>query len=109
VFSFRHVRDYYDTGILLKVYTNEPDSKRTAAFVTQRGRAIRITERHVSEAVTALQLKAFRGECSDEEAHAAISLIEDDLRLSVLRITTIDWSDAWIRGQTLARTHVACS
>ncbi len=101
------MQDYYDTGVLLKLYTNEPDSKRTASFVVRRARAIRITQLHLSEATTALQLKAYRGECSPEQAHAAISLIEDDLRSGMLRMAAIDWPDAWIRCQTLARTHAA--
>ncbi len=99
--------DYYDTGILLKLYTNEPESLAVERFVKQRRRALRVTDLHVTESMNALQLKAFRGECSQEQAHVAIGLIEDDLRSGILRISSMDWPEVWKICQTLTRTHSA--
>jgi len=97
---------YYDTGVLLKLYTTEPESNSVRAFVVRHGIAIRITDLHLSEAVSAFRLKEFRGECSKEQASAAIACIEEDIRAQVLRFATLDWPSAWIRCQTLAQTEV---
>lgn len=98
---------YYDTGILLKLYTTEPASSAVQAFVTRRGRAIPITDLHLAEAISALRLKEFRGECTAEQAGGAIVCLQDDLRTRILRLIAVDWPAVWIRCQTLARTESA--
>jgi len=40
----------------------------------------------IAECVSALRLKAFRKECSEDEASAAIELIKEDLRGGVLQV-----------------------
>jgi predicted nucleic acid-binding protein len=98
---------YFDTGILLKLYTNEPDSAAVQGFVVGRGRALSVTDLHLTEAISALRLKEFRDECTAEQASAALSCIEEDLRNRILRRLPIDWHAVWIRCQTLARTETA--
>ncbi|MEW6752107.1 MAG: type II toxin-antitoxin system VapC family toxin [Candidatus Latescibacterota bacterium] len=98
---------YYDTGVLLKLYTHEPASGAGQAFVTGRGRALSVTDLHLAEAISALRLKEFRGECTAEQALAAIGSIEEDLRDRILRRVAVDWPAVWIRCQTLARTETA--
>ena len=98
---------YYDTGILLKLYTNEPASSAVQAFVAGRGEAIPVTDLHLTEAISALRLKEFRGECTAEQGSAALSCIEEDLRSRVLRRTAVNWPEIWIRCQTLARAETA--
>lgn len=36
--------DYFDTGVLIKLYTAEPESALVQAFVTRRARALPITD-----------------------------------------------------------------
>ena len=67
----------------------------------------RITELHLTEAISALRLKEFRGECSADQSAAALSCIEEDLRSRVLRRTAVDWPEIWTRCQTLARAETA--
>lgn len=98
---------YYDTGILLKLYTNEPTSCAVQAFVAGRGQAIPITDLHLAEAISALRLKEFRGECTAVQGSAALSCIEEDLRNRVLRRTAVNWPEIWMRCQTLARAETA--
>lgn len=113
---------YYDTGILLKLYTTEPESAAVQEFVTDRGQALAVTELHLTEATSALRLKEFRGECSSDQAVAALGLIDADLRDRVLRRIAVDWADLWSHCRTLARAetgrhgtrtldtlHVACA
>mgnify|MGYP006411924775 FL=1 len=98
---------YYDTGVLLKLYTNEPESRAVQYYVRTRGQSLAVTELHLTEATSALRLKQFRGECSPEQAAAALGCIEDDLRARLLRRTAVDWPEIWTRCQTLARAETA--
>ncbi len=50
---------YYDTGILLKLCTEEPESPAVRDFVTGRGEPIRVSELRLAECVSALRLKQF--------------------------------------------------
>jgi len=96
---------YYDTGILLKLYTNERESSPVRRYVINQGRVIVITDLHISEAISALRLKEFRHECSTEEATQAIACIHDDIHNRILRMTTLDWPSVWMRCQLLAQTE----
>jgi predicted nucleic acid-binding protein len=98
---------YYDTGVLLKLYTEETESKTIRSFVECLAASIPFHGFHQSEAASALQLKAFRGECSIEQANRAIADIEDDLAGGVLRSVNPDWNTVWEKCAQLAQAHAA--
>jgi predicted nucleic acid-binding protein len=98
---------YYDTGLLLKLYTAEPDSPAVQAFVHHRAQALQITELHHAECVSALRLKQFRGECTATEATGTLKLLDDDLRTGVLRMVALDWIQVWKQCRCLAEAHAA--
>ena len=98
---------YYDTGLLLKLYTAEPESPAVQAFVHQRAQALQITELHHAECVSALRLKEFRGECTASEATAALKLLEGDLRAGVLQMVAVEWNQVWKQCRSLAEAHAA--
>lgn len=98
---------YFDTGLLLKLYTAEAESPSVQRFVLQRGEALRITDLHHAECVSALRLKQFRGECSPAEATGALELVTDDLRSGVLQMVAVEWNLVWNRCRSLAETHTA--
>ena len=89
------MNSYYDTGVLLKLYTAEPESSRVQDFVNLRKDRIWVTDLHVAECVSALRLKAFRKECSEDEASAAIELLKADLQSGVLQVAEVDWTHTW--------------
>ena len=89
------MNSYYDTGILLKLYTAEPESEWVQGFIRLRKVQLWVTDLHVAECVSALRLKAFRKECGEDEASAAIDLIKADLRSGVLQIVEVDWNHTW--------------
>jgi len=89
------LNSYYDTGVLLKLYTAEPESGHVQDFVRLRKDRIWVTDLHVAECVSALRLKVFRKECSEDESSAAIELIKADLRNGVLQVVEVDWDHAW--------------
>lgn len=96
---------YYDTGILLKLYLNEPDSSRVRRYVVERGNALLITSFHQAEITSAIQLKVFRKECSQTQARVTLKHIEADRRENVLIQTTLDWNLAWSKCVELSTAH----
>jgi len=98
---------YYDTGILLKLYTAEPESDAVREFVTGRAEAIPFLSIHRSECASALHLRAFRGECSIATANRALGDIDNDVRSDVLRVFKPDWEKVWWRSADLAQAHAA--
>ena len=100
---------YYDTGLLLKLYTNEKDSAPVRNFVVRHGEALVFTAMHHAECVSALRLKCFRGECHEEEAAAALRDIEADLAAGVLRVVSVDWDAAWMRCRGFSDAHAAAT
>jgi len=98
---------YYDTGVLLKLYTEEPESDAVRAFVTGAGEAIPCLSLHRSECASALHLKAFRKECSVRQANRALGDIDEDLRKGVLRTILPDWESIWEKTGELSRAYSA--
>ncbi|CAN5448035.1 hypothetical protein BH20VER3_BH20VER3_22070 [soil metagenome] len=52
---------YYDTGIILKLYTEESESDAARVLVTGRNEAISLSAVHISECTSALRLKQSAG------------------------------------------------
>jgi predicted nucleic acid-binding protein len=101
------VKLYYDTGLLLKLYTHERDSEAVRKFVVRRREALVFTPLHHSECVSALRLKCFRGEAREEEVAGALRDIESDFAAGVLCKVPMDWDAAWLRCLILSDAHAA--
>ncbi len=98
---------YYDTGIILKLYTEEPDSPAARKLVTRRRVALHVTELHRAEFVNALRLKCFRRECSEAQAEQALAHLEEDFQAGILRMAALDWDAAWGDCRALSIAHAA--
>lgn len=96
---------YFDTGLLLKLYTWEPASESVEAFVKRRRRPVPVHALHLAEMTSALRLKQFRGECRAEEADRALACIDEDLEAGILKAVPLEWDEAWRLGRDLARLH----
>lgn len=103
------MKTYYDTGVLLKLYTSEPDSGSVGQFVHSRGEKLFVTDLHVSESVSALKLKVFRKECHERAAAAGIGLIMEDLRSGVLQLVEVDWERALRECRLLSEKFASTS
>jgi predicted nucleic acid-binding protein len=101
------MRRYFDTGILVKLYTVEPESEAVARFVVEKKQAIALCELHVSEITAAFRLKQFRGKCTAREASSALSMVESDLRSGVLVRVATEWADVWESARKLLDKHAA--
>lgn len=98
---------YYDTGLLLKLYTEEKESDAIRAFGTKKQEPLGFTSLHLSKCVSALRLKCFRNECEEEQAAGAIMDMENDIAAGVLRSFYIDWDAAWAQCRILSDAHAA--
>ena len=97
--------DYFDTRVLLKLYTLEPESALVQALVHRRARALPVTELHGVECASAFRLKQFRGEATASEVTQALRLWDRDLSTGVLRLMAVDWSRVWAEAYRLALDH----
>lgn len=101
------MKSYYDTGLLLKLYTNERDSEVVREFVVRHREALVFTPIHHAECVSALRLKCFRGEAAEEEVAGALRDMDCDVAAGVLRTVPVDWDAAWMRCRILSDAHAA--
>ena len=69
---------YYDTGIILKLYTEERESGAARAFVTGRKEPIYLSAMHTAECGAALRLKQFREECDPAQVAQSLAHMEVD-------------------------------
>lgn len=98
---------YYDTGIILKLYTSEPESAAVRKYVLERNEPLYLNSLHRSESTAAFRLKAFRRECKEEAANRAIADLEDDMAEGVIQIVEPDWSEVWNTCRNLLDKHAA--
>jgi predicted nucleic acid-binding protein len=98
---------YYDTGVILKLYTIEPQSTAVRRFVTRQKEPLFLTPLHRSEVISAFRLKVFRGECEDVQAAVAIADFEEDISNGVVQLVGIDWDQAWRVCRELSDAHAA--
>ncbi|MEX2606386.1 MAG: type II toxin-antitoxin system VapC family toxin [Kiritimatiellia bacterium] len=98
---------YYDTGILVKLYTVEPESAAVQAYVMHQAGPIPFHALHHSEIASAFHLKAFRGECSSAQANRALTDVEEDRRSGILLQQRPDWEKIWEKCLELSCAHAA--
>lgn len=103
------MKTYYDTGIILKLYTQESQSDAVRALVTDRGEALYLSGLHTAEFVSALRLKQFRHECEPGQVAQALLHVEVDFASGVLKALPVDWDAAWKRCRILSDTHAAAT
>lgn len=98
---------YLDTGCLVKLYYPEQDSAAVAAKTA--GRPIIYTSLHDLEIATALQLKIFRREATEEQARAARQLVSEDLAAGKLVALDIVNRATLAAAIMLAHAHAAAT
>ena len=101
------MKTYYDTGILLKLYTAEPESPQVQKFAYDQGKRLYITELHLTECISALRLKVFRGECDAGRVSAALALIKGDIETGVLTKVDLEWNEVWSLCRNMADMYAS--
>lgn len=67
---------FFDTGVALKLVLREPLSDRVHAYVAERRVSVPVTGLAELEMATAIQALVFRHQVTDEEAAAALLLVD---------------------------------
>ncbi len=98
---------YLDTGCLVKLYYPEPDSAHVAAKIA--GHPLVYTTLHALELTSALHLKVFRREATENQAHAALKLVNEDLATGKLVALDIVSGSTLKAAVGIANHHAAAT
>jgi predicted nucleic acid-binding protein len=108
---------YFDTGLLLKLYSAEENSPKAVALVERYGVPIFFGGLQHAELRNALHRKCARKEITRQELMRALRDLQTDMDSGVLRNQEIDWSavfaeanrstDKYAQCMTLDALHVA--
>jgi predicted nucleic acid-binding protein len=97
----------FDTGLLTKLYTVEPETPAVAALVASLTEPVIFTDFHRAELTSALHRKQGRGEITTADLAKALANIQADLQFSVLLWTEPDWKQVFAATVRLCSAHSA--
>jgi predicted nucleic acid-binding protein len=95
---------YFDTGLLLKLYSFEPNSAQAIALIQSHGLPIILTGLQQTELRNALHRKKARGEMTQAQLKKALKDLKRDLDDGVLHIPQLDWPEIWAKADRLGAT-----
>lgn len=98
---------YADTSFLVAVYSSEAGSVQALRWMGRQKSALIFTPLHRHELRTAIRLKEFRGEITEQQRNAAFEEIESDLEEGVLAHFPISWTEAFRECERLGEQHCA--
>ena len=98
---------YYDTGVVLKLYTIEPESPKVRRMVKRRNEPLYLNSLHRTECIAAFRLIVFRDECDETAASRAIADFEEDMTTEVIKLIEPDWTDVWSACQSLLNQYAS--
>jgi predicted nucleic acid-binding protein len=96
---------YFDTGLLLKLYSLEPNSAQAIALIQSHGAPIILTGLQQTELRNALHRKKARGEMTAPQLKKALKDLQRDLDASVLQNPPLDWREIWTKADRLTAKH----
>lgn len=98
-------RIYADPSALLKLYLNEPASRRFALWRSKLGGALFVTHHGRVEIANAIALAAHRRLIDQRAFHAALDAFDDDFAQGRYVQADLSWRAALNRAGTLSRRH----
>ncbi len=99
------MRAYFDTGLLLKLYTLESNSVEAITLVRAYGAPILFTGLQQTELRNALFRKAARKEMTSRELKISLGRLQGDLDAGVLHIPALEWPGVWADADRLTSKH----
>jgi predicted nucleic acid-binding protein len=99
------VTAYFDTGVLLKNYCNEPNSPDAISLILAESAPLPLTHFQEAELRNTFRLKVFRKEINSSTMAAAIGLLDEDIRFGRLERTVVNLENAYRRAEKLSEAH----
>jgi predicted nucleic acid-binding protein len=101
------MRVYADSSFLVSCYLLDTNTARAKAFLSEHDGPLPFTALHELEVRNALRLGVFRQVLTDDQAKAAATAIDEDLRNGRLVRTTVKWPVAFRATLRLSERHAA--
>jgi len=98
---------YYDTGVLVPLYTQEVFSSAINAFVADRGEPIPLNLFQRLELENAMRQKVFRGEIAAERLSRVLSDVGEDLDRGRLVARPANWIGAIEKARSISAAATA--
>ncbi|MCX6960224.1 MAG: type II toxin-antitoxin system VapC family toxin [Verrucomicrobia bacterium] len=98
---------YADTGVMVKGYVLEPDSKRAVAIMDSLGEGLLYSHLHAIEIPNTIRLKRFRGEITKAQETAATRAFLSDIESGVLTPCEYDLAEVFLLSERLSGKHSA--
>ena len=96
---------YLDTGLLLKIFSAEPNSAEAVALVQSQGTSIIFCHLQQTELQNALYRKAARNEINRDELAKSLKRIQSDLDHGILQIPNLEWPEIWTNADRLTAKY----
>ena len=96
---------YFDTGLLLKLYSFESNSAQAIALIQRHGIPIILTGLQQTELRNALHRKKARGEMTLAQLKKALKDLRRDLDGGVFQSPQVDWPEAWAKADRLTAKY----
>ncbi|SRR6266704_3543264 len=96
------MNDYYDTGVLLKLVIQEPESPAVITFVQTRAAPLPLHPLLEYEAKNALRAKRFRKEITARELRESLREMDEYIRLGRFERITLDLLKALDEAERLS-------
>jgi len=97
----------FDTALLLKLYTVEPDTPDVIALAASLAEPVFLTDFNRVELSNALHRKHGRHEITAGDVAKALAHVRNDLRAGVLRWVEPDWKRVFAATEQLCARHAA--
>ena len=98
---------YADTGVMVKGYVLESDSKRAIAIMDSLGEEILYSHLHAIEIPNAIRLKRFRGEITKSQETGATRAFLSDIESGELTRCEYDLAEVFLLAERLSGKHSA--
>lgn len=97
---------YFDAGLFLKLYLNEPDSPKALSLAARLTRPICLTPFLRAELVNALRCKEGRGEMTGADVTKALADLRADIRSGYVVRAEPDWNRVFAGTMRLSQVHL---
>jgi predicted nucleic acid-binding protein len=97
---------YFDTGLLLKLYSLESNSSQAVTLIQSHGTPIILSGLQQTELKNALHRKRARGEVNLGQLKKSLRDLQHDLDSGVCLAPQLDWAEVWAKADRLTTKYV---